>query len=66
MKDKLWWLKEAVVNYLRGHQRVDTPEIVSYMKVPVDLTMAAIRELKEEGKVDRYWNGRYYEVRIIK
>jgi ribosomal protein S25 len=65
MKDKLWWVKSAIRSYLKTHERVDSHEIVSYMKVRCDITLTALRELIEGGKIERHWNGRYYELRLL-
>ena len=66
MKDELWWLKEAIVDYLRVHKKQDAPSVVSHMKLRCDVTLTAINELITEKKVDRRWNGCYYEVHLTK
>ena len=65
-EDKLWWLKEAIRSYMRKHERLDPIDIISYMKVQMDITATALYELEEEGQIERYWNGGYYEVRLKK
>ena len=53
------WLKDAVMSYLESHKNVDSVELVSYFKLRADITLAAINDLEEENKVEKYWNGRY-------
>ena len=65
-KDNLGWLKEAIISYIQTHKNVDSVELVSYMKLGCDVTLIALRECIEEGKIDRYWTGRYYILRVIK
>lgn len=64
MKDKLWWLKVAIMSYLKTHERADNIKITSYMKVRCGLTTTALFELESEGAIEEYWNGRDYEVRL--
>lgn len=64
MKDELWWQKEAILSYLKTHKKVDSPEVVSAMALRCDLTLIALKELEKEGIVERYWNGRYYQIEV--
>jgi predicted transcriptional regulator len=65
-KDKRWWRKAAILSYLKTHEGVDIPEIVSYMNVRCDFTLSALKELEKEGIVERCENGRYYGVHLKK
>lgn len=64
-EDKLWWLKEAIVSYIQTHERADSVDVASYMKLRSDITLTALSELIEEGQIERYWNGRYYALRTL-
>ena len=64
--DSLEWRKEAILSYMRKHERVDWADIIIYMKLRIDITATALHELEEEGRIERYWNGSYYEVRLKK
>ena len=65
-EDNLLWLKEAILSYMSKHERLDSIDIISYMKLRADITATALHELEEEGQIERYWNGGYYEVRLKK
>ena len=66
IEDKLEWLKEAILSFMRKYERLDSIDIIGYMKIRVDITATALHELEEEGRIERYWNGGYYEVRLKK
>ena len=66
MKNDLAWLKNKILDYIRTHKGADRPQIVSYMNIRCDFTLTALNELEEDGRLERYWNDRYYEVRLIK
>lgn len=65
-EDELGWLKEAIVSYVQTHERADSVGLASYMKLRIDITLTALSELIEEGQIDKYWNGRYYALRVAK
>ena len=64
--DKLEWLKEAILSYMRKHERLDWIDLIGYMKIRVDITATALHELEEEGRIELYWTGSSYEVRLEK
>jgi hypothetical protein len=59
-------LERAIVDYVRREPGADSPQVASYMRLRVDLTLAAITSLTKKGILARYWNGRYYELRVLK
>lgn len=64
MKNEQLLMKEAIINYLKTHKKVDSPEVVSAMALRCDLTLIALKELEAEGIVERCWNGRYYQIEV--
>jgi len=64
--DELWWLKEAIVDYLRMYKKQDSVDIVGHMRLRCDFTLKALNELIDEERIEKTWNGRYYEVYLGK
>lgn len=52
---ELWWLKEPIIKYLKNHPGSDKIDVTTHFKLRADITLNAIRELEDEGKVRSEW-----------
>ena len=57
-------LKTEIFNFIEINHRVESFHVVTYFKLRLDIVLTALKELQDEGKIERFWTGCGYLYRI--
>lgn len=59
-EDKCEWLEDAIYEYIKNNDRVDSVDIVLHFKLRCDITLNSVVQLQKGNKIERKWLGFRY------